>query len=124
QGRQFFSGVELQHELADLRSQLTHLGLVHRLLVFGARLEPPLTRLDERVHPPLDLGLLEIVLAAHVHELPLPPDQLKEQLHLPPRRPPLKLLRLHRPSTWTRVLYPVQSRRGTTSGRHWGNRSG
>src|SRR5262249_39811833 len=65
--------------------------------------------------PPFDLRLLEVVLAAHIHELPLPPDQLKEELQLPLRRPPLKLLRLHRPSTWTRALYPVQSRRGTSS---------
>jgi hypothetical protein len=33
-----------------------------------------LAGLHERVHPPLDLGLLEIVLAAHVYELSLPPD--------------------------------------------------
>src|SRR5215472_13450317 len=69
QGRQFFSGVELQHELANLRPQLAHLGLVHCLLVLGAGLEAALPALDERVHPPLDLGLLEVVLAAHVHEL-------------------------------------------------------
>src|SRR5262249_40137580 len=91
--------------------------LVGGLLVFGPRLEAPLAGLHERVHPRLDLGLLEVVLAAHVHELPLPPDQLKEELNLPLRRPPLELLRLHRPSARTRGLYPVQSRRGTTSGR-------
>src|SRR5262249_31224483 len=84
QGRQFFSGVELQHELANLRPQLAHLGFVRRLLVLGPRLEPALAGLDERVHPPLDLGLLEVVLAAHVHELLLSPDQLQEQFNLPP----------------------------------------
>src|SRR5262249_10364934 len=79
------------------------------------RLESPLAGFDERVHPRLDLGLLEVMLAAHINELPLSPNQLKEYLNLPLRRPPLKLLRLHRPSTWTRALYPVQSRRGTSS---------
>src|SRR5205823_12255712 len=72
QDRQFFFRVELQHELTNLRSQLAHLGLMRRLLVLGPRLESTLPCLDERVHPPLDLGLLEVVLAAHVHELPLP----------------------------------------------------
>jgi hypothetical protein len=37
-----------------------------------------LAGLHERVHPSLDLGLLEVVLAAHVHELALTSDQLKE----------------------------------------------
>src|SRR5262245_7079310 len=82
------------------------------LLVFGPSLQSALAGLHERVHPSLDLGLLAVVLAAHVHELALTSDQLKEYLHLPLRRPPLELLRLHRPSARTRVLYPVQSRRG------------
>src|SRR5262249_53932961 len=88
--------------------------------------ESALAGLHERVHPRLDLGLLEVVLAAHVHELPLPPDQLKEELNLPLRRPPLELPRLHRPSARTRVLYPVQSRREPPhvlqggSAREWG----
>ena len=30
-----------------------------------------------------DLRLFEVVLAAHVHELLLGPDQFKQQLHLP-----------------------------------------
>src|SRR5262249_425292 len=104
-----------EHQLAYLRAQLPHLGLMDGLLVLGPGLEAALAALHERVHPSLDLGLLEVVLAAHVHELPLAPDQLKEKLNLPLRRPPLKLLRLHPPSTSTRALYPVQARRGTTS---------
>src|SRR5262245_36132033 len=66
------SCVQLEHELADLGPQLADLNLVRGLLVFGPLLESALAGLHERVHPRLDLGLLEIVLAAHVHELSLP----------------------------------------------------
>src|SRR5262245_26038602 len=78
QGCQFFSCVQFDHELADLGTQLAHLGLMDGLLVFGPGLEAPFAALHERVHPPLDLRLLQVVLAAHVQELSLPPDQLKE----------------------------------------------
>jgi hypothetical protein len=61
-----------------LARSFAHLGLVGGLLVFRPRLESSLADLHERVYPRLDPGLLQVVLAAHAHELPLPPDQLKE----------------------------------------------
>jgi hypothetical protein len=45
--------------------------------------------LHEGLDPLLDRRLLEVVLAAHVHQLHLALDELQNQLGLPPRCPPL-----------------------------------
>jgi hypothetical protein len=52
------SATRCGHKLADLGA---HLGLMDGLLVLGPGLEAALAALHERVHPPLDLGLLEVV---------------------------------------------------------------
>src|SRR5262249_55017702 len=118
-----FSGVELQHQFADLGAQLAHLPVVGGLLVFGPGLQPALPSLHERVHPALDVRLLQVVLSAGVNERHLTLDQLQQQLDLSPSRPSLKVL-LHPLSLRTRVLYPVQSERGTTSPRHTSAQAG
>src|SRR5262249_15167974 len=116
EGGQFFSGVELQDQFTDLRAELADFAVVDCLLVLRSGLQATLAGLEERLHPALDLGLREVVLAAHVHELRFTLDQLQEQLDLPPRCPSLKVF-LHRLSLWTGALCPVQSERGTTSHR-------
>src|SRR4030095_150895 len=120
---QFFSGVELQDQFADLRPQLTYLALVSDLLILAARLQPAFPGGDERLHPRLALGLREIVLPAGIHELHLALDQLQQQLDLPLGRPPLKLL-LHRslrPDSGA-VPCPVSEGNHLKSGRPGSNR--
>src|SRR4029453_1867069 len=69
QGCQFFSCIQLEHELADLPAPVPPPGPMGGFLVFRPRFESALAGLHEPVHPPLDLGLLEVMLAAHIHEL-------------------------------------------------------
>jgi len=62
------------------------------LLVLAARLQAALAGLEERLHPALNLRLLEVMLPAGVDERRLTLDQLQQELDLPLRRPPLEIL--------------------------------
>jgi len=77
-GLPVFLGVELQDEFAYLRAELPQLALVDGLLIFAPRLEPPIAGGHKRLHPRVDLGLLEVVLAARINELRLAPEQLQQ----------------------------------------------
>ena len=76
---------KLEHQLADLGAELLHFLLVDRTLVVGLGLQAALARLHERLHPGLDLGLLQVVLPADVHEPTLALDQRQKLLDLPLR---------------------------------------
>src|SRR5262245_18184562 len=122
QSFQLFSGIQFQHELAHLGPQLLHLSIATVDLVHRLRLQATLASLQEGLHPALDLGLLEVVLSADVNEFPLALDQRQKELNLPLRRPSLNR-RFHALLPWTRPLWPVQLRRGTTSARPCRKRS-
>lgn len=81
-----------------LGPQLGHLAVMVGPLVVRACLEPALAGVHENLHPALDLGLLEVVLTAHVHELRFALDHCSSS------------------ATSRRAVHrPVQSRRGTRS---------